>query len=370
MKHLEPDYIKDFRCVASACQDTCCAGWEVELDEESARYYRQVPGVFGSRLRQQMQTEGEETYFVLTPERRCPFLNKQNLCDLYTELGEAALCDICTEHPRFYNWFGDYTEKGLGLCCEEAERLLFAHKEPVRFVLYEEGTQPEEEADEDEDEDEWIPRLLAIREEAFAILQDRSRPVGDRLKACRGFFDRLQRVLDGQSGELQGCVRSEAEVKAEAKAEAQALADTLLSFYERLECLDDRWPKLLAAAKAQLPEIVTAGFVLLREQEARAYEWEHLAVYFLYRYLMEAVYDEDVLTRMDFMLVSLSVLWILAAREALADGYTERKRDELVRMYSREIEYCPENMEAIYEALRAGEIVPFWAEQEGKQGYE
>ena len=34
------------------------------------------------------------------------------------------LCDICREHPRFYEWYGEYKDAGVGLCCEEAVRLL------------------------------------------------------------------------------------------------------------------------------------------------------------------------------------------------------------------------------------------------------
>ena len=65
-------------------------------------------------------------------------------------MGEDRLCDICREHPRFYNWFGDYTEVGLGLCCEEAERLLFSDSKPLTFV--EEVTQDE---DDELSEEMW-----------------------------------------------------------------------------------------------------------------------------------------------------------------------------------------------------------------------
>ncbi len=41
------------------------------------------------------------TKFYMNEDGRCAFLNENNLCDIYIQLGEEALCDICTEHPRF-----------------------------------------------------------------------------------------------------------------------------------------------------------------------------------------------------------------------------------------------------------------------------
>ena len=125
-----PTYFNEFACIGGACEDNCCIGWEVDIDDESLEVYNSVGGEFGDRLRRYMN---DENSFTLK-NNRCPFLNDKNLCDIFINLGEDRLCDICREHPRFYNWFGDYTEVGLGLCCEEAERLLFSDSKPLTFV--------------------------------------------------------------------------------------------------------------------------------------------------------------------------------------------------------------------------------------------
>ena len=36
MKIVTPAYYKDFKCIAGACTDTCCAGWDVDVDEAVA----------------------------------------------------------------------------------------------------------------------------------------------------------------------------------------------------------------------------------------------------------------------------------------------------------------------------------------------
>ena len=33
MKYHKPSFFDQFKCIGSACTDTCCAGWEIEVDE-------------------------------------------------------------------------------------------------------------------------------------------------------------------------------------------------------------------------------------------------------------------------------------------------------------------------------------------------
>lgn len=44
MKIVTPAYYKDFKCIAGACTDTCCAGWDVDVDEASYKHYKKVKG--------------------------------------------------------------------------------------------------------------------------------------------------------------------------------------------------------------------------------------------------------------------------------------------------------------------------------------
>ena len=338
----EPSYIKEFHCTASACQDTCCAGWEIVLDEEALNRYKNVGGDFGDRLKKEIKTEDGESYFALTRRNRCPFLDTNGLCDIYKHLGEEALCDICTEHPRFYNWIGDYTEKGLGLCCEEAERLLFSHREPLEFIC----TEPE--AGEEIAED--LQALLQIRQEAFAILQDRAWPFTERIAEFQRYMTQVQAALDGDeensAGENTDIVHFPSEKKIR----------QILGFYRTLDFLDPVWKRLLKQAESDAENIAARGADLLSADASREYEWEHVAVYLLFRYCLEAIYDGDILTRAGLVCHCLELLAILAAEIALQGGYTTEKRDTLLRMFSREVEYCPENMEAVCEAVRAGTL--------------
>ena len=46
-----PDFYPAFRCRAAACLHSCCRDWEIDVDEASAAYYRQLPGELGDALR-------------------------------------------------------------------------------------------------------------------------------------------------------------------------------------------------------------------------------------------------------------------------------------------------------------------------------
>ena len=35
MEYIIPHYFERFRCVAAECEDTCCAGWAINIDEKA-----------------------------------------------------------------------------------------------------------------------------------------------------------------------------------------------------------------------------------------------------------------------------------------------------------------------------------------------
>ena len=130
-----PDFYRRFARKASACRHSCCRGWEIDVDEESADYYRTLPGPLGRELRAALVEKDGVWHFRLTEGERCPFLRADGLCRLIAELGEQSLCDICALHPRFYGELGSFEFCGLGLSCEKVCELLFSSSEPLRFTL-------------------------------------------------------------------------------------------------------------------------------------------------------------------------------------------------------------------------------------------
>ena len=98
MRYLKPHFYDRFVCTAGACPDTCCAGWQIMIDEESLDRYGKEKGEFGTRLRNSIDWE-EECFYQ--NDRRCAFLNEKNLCDLYKALGpDATYRTKCVDRNR------------------------------------------------------------------------------------------------------------------------------------------------------------------------------------------------------------------------------------------------------------------------------
>ena len=47
MRYVKPHFYDSFVCTAGDCPDTCCAGWQIMIDEESLeRYENEKKNVF------------------------------------------------------------------------------------------------------------------------------------------------------------------------------------------------------------------------------------------------------------------------------------------------------------------------------------
>ena len=200
MKIRTPYYYKDFKCIAGDCTDTCCAGWDVDVDEKSYRYYKSVKGEFGKRLKSVMVPEKEGgCTFTLTEDKRCPFLNDKNLCDLYIELGEEHLCETCDEFPRFINEYGNVREIGIAPSCITAGELMFADRQKMHFDEFEDGKP----IDMYNDIDAFLyMQLCNARKLAFDIIDNEEFSVDEVCIILLEFARQIQKHMDKERDDL------------------------------------------------------------------------------------------------------------------------------------------------------------------------
>ena len=120
-------------------------GWQIVIDEDpwSGMEMKKSDGLESAC---DNSIDWEEECFYQN-NRRCAFLNDENLCDLYKELGPDSLCDTCRLYPRHTEEYEGLRELSLSLSCPEAARIILSCKEPVRFL--------EEETDEEDDFEEF-----------------------------------------------------------------------------------------------------------------------------------------------------------------------------------------------------------------------
>lgn len=372
-----PDYYEEFSCIASRCKDSCCAGWEIDIDEESYEYYRTREGAFGDRLRESMYVAEDGGYrFKLKGPKRCAMLNDQNLCDLYTELGEEALCEVCTEYPRFSLFYGNIEQKCLSLSCEEAGRILFEREMPVHFVEHElpdfyDGGEEAEALDEDEDP-VYIAFMEWVQNKAIEILQNRSWSIPVRMRAFLAWCDMVQTVINRYMAHNDRNILEQWQaVNEQWEPEEEMLKEKKHclrydDFVERfaifvdMEELDDEWVK----TKEEFASLFHEGsyekllMEYLDSEDYREIGYEQLLVYFTFRYLMNAVYDYDLLSYAKLVAVAILVIRDMdAVRYHLNGGhYTTADRIDIARIFSKEVEHSEGNADDLKEMCMMEEI--------------
>ncbi len=309
MLKVYPDYYKDFECIADKCKHNCCIGWEIDIDKQTADHYKNIPSALSERFRSSVDFSGDTPHFILAKDERCPFLNSQNLCDIITHLGEESLCTICAEHPRFHNELPGRVESGIGMCCEEAARLILSKKEPVTLIY--EGSK--------ECEDE----IIDFRDKVIEILQNREKSI----------FKRLEDVMTICDSPLP-------------HQDLSLWADAFL----HLERLDKKWTELLLMLKEDSESIHLRDFDTY--MQGREAEYEQLCVYLVYRHLANAPDMYEATLRAKFAALSYFLLRNIGAMLYTKDKhFTLAEQVELCRMYSAEIEYSDENLYILLDEL-------------------
>lgn len=357
-----PDYYSGFKCIAGDCTDTCCAGWQVDVDDSSFAYYRTVQGEFGERLRSVMTEgrKGEEGQFKIREDGRCPFLNDNNLCDLYAELGEDALCVTCAQYPRYSCEFGNLRETGIALSCKTAAELILKDNRTAGFTTY-----------EDEDsfpslnniDGKLFLALMKARDRAYEIISDREYGIFERMVVLLDFAaqvqavikkpDKIARLSDARRNTCGGFGRSAEKFSEKSLAE---IFRKYLRRYLSQMIIKPEWPALCEKVDGELygggyGGISKSFWADYRDKE---YEYENLLMYFTFRYFMKGVFDGDVLTKVKMGVVSTLMIMQcdMAVWKANGGSLTLEEQVEITHLYSREVEHSEENFDALCRIFR------------------
>ena len=414
-----PDFYDHFLCIGDSCKDCCCIGWELDIDDDTFEYYKSVPGPFGDRLRGCMSAarkvspdapgddslfgdDGGSTMYRLKIDGRCPFLNSKNLCDIVLNLGPQALCQICSEYPRYSFEFDGAVEKSLTISCEEAGRLMFLSDVPIGFVETEAGgwmpsDGPEADAYSPEnDPDEEIFRTISlIRSASIRILENRRIDLADRIGHFLALCTEAQRALDLADSDpdllrirLPELVRlytgsEHPEITPEARdAAAEGSgpcldAEEILPFPEDSELLDavrrgrfdhlktrmdilsgmeiltDRWVQEISElnkvfiSEDSYESILSAW---LSSPDCRIPAYEHLLVYFVFRYFPLAAYDGSIIDKARFAVFGMLVIRDLDAARFMRNGARFDLNDRIwnAKICSKEVEHSDYNIEYLF----------------------
>ena len=311
-----PSYFDEFRCIASACPDSCCKEWDVQVDAAAAEYYRSLSGPLGDRLREVLKDVDGETVMEIT-EGRCPMWRQDGLCRIQAELGEEALCKTCREFPRLTHDYGDFIEKGLELSCPEAARIILSAS-PAPAVQEEVADIAEAEYDQDA-----MDVLKQTRATALSLISDTTYSVPLMLALLLIYGYQAQGELDGDDIHPFDADAAMDTIQDFAKSGS---FQEILSFFAELEILTPLWEvRLSSPGTPNFPE-----------------NTRNLARYFVDRYWLQAVSDYDLACRVKFMVISCLVICCLGS------NFTDT-----AQLYSKEIENSWENVAALLDGAHS-----------------
>ncbi|PWJ69063.1 MULTISPECIES: flagellin lysine-N-methylase [unclassified Fibrobacter] len=355
-----PVFYHQFQCIADKCTDTCCVGWEIDIDEKSLEKYRQLPEngpdesrrTFGKRLLENI----EEGHFKLLPGDRCPFLKENGLCDMICHLGckgtdldengESILCNICREHPRFVEVYGDIMEKGLGLCCEEAARLLLTSETSCRTsfgissLSFAESEIDEEPDEMPEDAKEARDAIFAERSHMFELMADSSKSLNQRLIDVLDYaesvnsYEEDSEKQDDEEPELSPDAIQQTWI--EILGEGESFGPAWDNAYERM--IRKGWP-LPTSCRTR------SGISLFTDEDGA-----RIVTYLLYRYYAKSLFDGDGMTKVQFAIyfwIMLQKFGDVLAAGSPADATDLTRKINAIKLLSKQTEYSEEIMEIL-----------------------
>ncbi|MBE6895933.1 MAG: hypothetical protein E7477_02425 [Ruminococcaceae bacterium] len=307
MKLFAHAYYKKFKCIADKCKHSCCIGWEIDIDDDTLDLYAEEERAYGEVIRNSIDFD-DIPHFRLTDKGKCPHLDDSGLCKIINEFGEGHLCDICTDHPRFYEDTIIGKIVGIGMCCEEACRLILT-SEDNRIVeigeIEDESNLPFPEDDPINDEDEL--NYLGDIEFIIELLE-----AGKDLN----FINKIKKITDTFGFN-----------------DFYSNRDTWLRILDRLEFLNNDNRKLFEAYRGE-PTV----------SQCLELPLERILTYFIYRHCIGAKGDADFCSGITFSIIC-SVLIASIAEHTDAkdiDGLID-----IARTVSEEIEYSESNTEII-----------------------
>ena len=202
-----PKYMEEFKCICSSCTDSCCAGWDINIDEDTYNKYNKSTGELKDLLEGKFTENKDEHdsfnhgFMILKDESRCPFLNSDMLCDIHGGFGEENLCITCKSYPRVFNIVDNIYEKsGLPSCIEICTRALL-NKDKMEFIESTEEISEKEieirriiDTEAFEGTESLLQYFWDIRIISINIMQNRSFSIEERLNILKSFYGQIQEI--------------------------------------------------------------------------------------------------------------------------------------------------------------------------------
>lgn len=371
MKVRVPNYFNDFKCIASECEDTCCAGWSIVIDDESNNRYKKVNGEFGEILRSKIVKDEDGDDIFLLNKGNCSFLNEKKLCDIYTELGEEYLCYTCKQYPRYTEEFLDLREVGISLSCPEAARIILKSDKKFTFELSENNDEADLESDIS---NEVFSDFLECRNIVFSIIEREDLSLKSKCAIALKFVKEIQNKIDlGDMDEIRDVIKEYKEENLlneiikelnEYKEKKSIKYNNLYEYfnvYKNIKHINSNDPLCLDNALKYFKDNEELYFIKSTEfneyYKDNLYKFQNILNYFIFRYFMKAIFDYDMSAKIKLAIISTLMIRELALVRWIEKGsLTEEDMVHISHMYSKDIEHSEENIEDLQEIFETKDI--------------
>lgn len=209
IKTKYPEYFKEFKCIGGKCEDSCCIGWDIDIDKLTFKQYYKVKDpdmkkMFQKNIHNNEYCSSEDVDYgkvKLKENKRCPFLDENNYCLIYSNVGEEYLSNVCTSFPRIINKIDGYYEMSLDVACPEAARIILLKEEGLKFTESEETLgkhiiSTEVYTQDKEFKDSPIKYFEKIRNLSIKIIQNRKFNLNERLYKLGVFINELEDEIE------------------------------------------------------------------------------------------------------------------------------------------------------------------------------
>lgn len=359
MEYVYPSYYQTFQCIGGACPDTCCAGWEIVIDDKSLERYKKYPDGFGNRLRNSIDFKKKS---FKQYDRRCAFLNEDNLCDIYSEAGQGMLCRTCRMYPRHVEDYENIRELSLSLSCPEAARLILTQDKLV-LKHREKETSSEDYGDFD---DLLFSQLLDVRQVLLQIVQDESLDIDTRKMMILSLAHHLQKSMSEgmlfgmedvcqkylKPGAGERCRNYMVQQMSMKDADRFTVMQGMFDSLRQLEVLSAGWPDITKHCENVLFGKGREQYQILRKYRLSEKIQEQLLSYFIYVYFAGAVYDGRPYVKVKLAVTSVMMIEDMLSVTAAEKGSVSLEDIiESAHRYAREVEHSDINLNKMAEML-------------------
>ncbi len=123
-------YLKDFKCAAASCVDSCCVGWIINVTPENAEFYRKE----NSEIVKSLEPYGEKEFQIKRCGNGACSQLENDLCKIQKNFGEEYLPDVCFTFPRSYKKIAGDVYMSANLACPESLKVALFNNKKDDFV--------------------------------------------------------------------------------------------------------------------------------------------------------------------------------------------------------------------------------------------